>query len=127
MEDRRCACSLRRLDRRLDSATRQSCSTANSAQKSPYLEETPCIIWTSDEVPSDFLSIGIIAPTADEERLVCNGYGTFKSLSLHPLAQWRWDNERDAVHADDAAKAKKDAEARFRCNSNVRISSVALR
>jgi hypothetical protein len=34
------------------------------------------------------------------------------SLTLQPLAQWKWDNERDAVLAQDVIKQKNDAEAR---------------
>jgi hypothetical protein len=71
-----------------------------------------CIIWTSETIPDDFLFIGNIAPTSEEKDLVCNTFGLWKSLRVHPLAQWRWENDRDAVLVEDAAKAKREAEVR---------------
>lgn len=75
-------------------------------------KNVPCLIWTSAIVPSDFVAIGSIPPTADEKVLVCNSFGTWNSLTVHPLAQWRWEHDRDAVLAEDAAKAIRQREER---------------
>jgi hypothetical protein len=75
-------------------------------------KNVPCLIWTSETVPRDFVAIGNIPPTADEKGLVCNSFGSWNSLTANPLAQWRWEHDRDAVVAEDAAKAKRQVEER---------------
>jgi hypothetical protein len=72
----------------------------------------PNVLWISDEPPQDLIPIGTIEPTAEEQTIPCMSYGSWKSLTLHPLAQWRWDHERDSVLAEDVSKQIKDKEAR---------------
>jgi hypothetical protein len=74
--------------------------------------------WVSEPVPSDFVPIGKIIPACEEERIFCNRFGTWGTLTRQPLAQWRWDHERDVVLAEDALKAGKNAEAKRQTQQN---------
>jgi hypothetical protein len=75
-------------------------------------KNVPCLIWTSKAVPGNFVAIGSIPPTPDDKGLVCNSFGTWNSLTVHPLAQWRWEHDREVVVAEDATKAKRQVEQR---------------
>src|SRR5262245_39768407 len=70
----------------------------------------PNVAWVSDEPPQEFIRIGTITPTAKERAFPCASFGTWATITIQPLAQWRWDNDRDAVLAEDAADKKKLAE-----------------
>jgi hypothetical protein len=77
-------------------------------------DNEPNALWTSGEPPPDLIPIGTIDPTTEEQNIPCMSFGSWQSLLLQPLAQWRWDNERDAVLAQDVIKRKKDVEARLK-------------
>lgn len=64
----------------------------------------PEILWVSESPPADFALIGTIEPSSEERATECFTYGGWASLRIQPLAQWRWDNEREAVMAEDASK-----------------------
>lgn len=72
----------------------------------------PNVLWVFDEPPPDMIPIGIIEPTAEEQAIPCESFGNWNSLTFQPLAQWRWDHERDFVLAEDVIEQKKDKEAR---------------
>jgi hypothetical protein len=78
----------------------------------------PNILWVSDQVPAEFVPIGTILPTQEEQNVphLGVGFGRWRGLTVQPLLQWRWDNDREAVLAEDAAKAKKNTEGRQRAN-----------
>jgi hypothetical protein len=75
-------------------------------------DNRPNVLWISEEAPQELIPIGTIAPTNNEQAIPCTSYGRWNHLMVQPLAQWRWDNERDAVRAEDLIKREKDAETR---------------
>ncbi len=75
-------------------------------------DNKPNILWISEELPEDFIPLGHIEPTKEEQSIPCERFGNWHSLTLQPLAQWRWDKDRAAVLAEDAKKEKKDVERR---------------
>ena len=70
-------------------------------------QNVPSVMWISESVPVDFLPIGTIMPTDDETRLSSDTTGNWHSLTVQPLAQWRWEHDREAVLAEDREKKKK--------------------
>ncbi len=82
------------------------------------------VLWISDPVPELFVPIGSIPPTSKEKSLKCNSFGGWPSLSIQPLAQWRWDHERDAVLVDDQAK-KTQEEAKRQQSQQQRADYLA--
>lgn len=55
--------------------------------------------------PDEFQLIGNVPPALQEAvRSHCSGMG-WNSLSTEALNQWRWENEREKVLAEDAVKA----------------------
>jgi hypothetical protein len=77
-------------------------------------QNQPNVLWISENPPQGFIPIGNIDPTNEEKAIPCKSFGNWKALTLQPLAQWRWENERAAVLAEDAVKRKDDAEARLK-------------
>jgi hypothetical protein len=71
-------------------------------------EGEPKLAWISVAVLPDFIPIGRIEPTAEETAIDCGTFANWSSMSIQPLLQWRWDNERDSVLREDE---KKKAEA----------------
>ncbi len=61
--------------------------------------------WTADPPPSDFILIGDIKANWLERRAKCSSYSSWESARIQPLAQWRWDNDRESVLAEDKVKA----------------------
>jgi hypothetical protein len=74
-------------------------------------ENQPNVVWISDEPPQDLIPIGTIEPTAEEQAIPCMSFGGWDALTVQPLAQWRWDHDRDSVLAEDLIEAKKGREA----------------
>jgi hypothetical protein len=58
-------------------------------------------LWVSSPPPKEFRLIGKIDVLPKDLKLDCNSYAAWNSLSIQVLAQWRWDNEREAVLAED--------------------------
>jgi hypothetical protein len=54
-----------------------------------------------DNVPEDFQLLGTLVPTNEDMRLECSSLANWCSAQLQVLIQWRWDNERDALLAED--------------------------
>ncbi len=86
------------------------------------------ILWISDPLPDDFLPLGGIEPTADERDRPCYTMGGWASPRLQIRAQWRWDNEREVVLAEDAAEH--EAALQKRCQleeeQKVHLTNVTL-
>lgn len=72
----------------------------------------PEILWISEPVPETFIPIGRIPPAESELSIVCNAFGGWGSMTVQPLLQWRWDNDRDAVLAEDAEKLVRESDDR---------------
>lgn len=70
------------------------------------------VLWISDTVPDEFIPIGSIQPTSEEKEIRSGSFGGWPSMAIQPLAQWRWDNDRDAVLTED--KTKDAADRRLR-------------
>ncbi|MBX7223067.1 MAG: hypothetical protein K1Y36_24185 [Blastocatellia bacterium] len=70
----------------------------------------PELWWVSDPVPAEFIPLGIIPPTREEQELARPTYGYWSSLTFQPLLQWRWDHEREAVLAEDVIEKQKEHE-----------------
>lgn len=64
----------------------------------------PAILWISDALPTNFISLGEITPTLEDRNIECSSYGNWPSLTLQPLAQWLWDNDRETSDANDKIK-----------------------
>jgi hypothetical protein len=72
----------------------------------------PSTLWVSEQVPSNFTFLGKIEPTDKEQALAHMAFGRWDHLAIQPLAQWRWDHERDVVLAEDRLREKAEAERR---------------
>ena len=71
----------------------------------------PNTLWVTDGPPSEFVPIGKIAPTAEEQATAVQSYGSWHTFSMQALAQWKWDNEREQVEREDAVRRQKRAAA----------------
>ena len=74
-------------------------------------KNTPNVLWISDEPPPELIPIGTIELTPEERRMPCQTLGGWGTILYQPLAQWKWDNEREAVVAEDVIQRKKAAKA----------------
>jgi hypothetical protein len=77
-------------------------------------DNRPNVLWISEGVPPHLIPIGMIQPTTDEQAIPCVSFGNWSSLTLQPLAQWKWDHQRDDVLAEDVVKQKQATEARLK-------------
>lgn len=74
----------------------------------------PEILWISVPPPDDFIPIGSIESTPEEKTNECLTFGGWGSAQIQPMAQWRWDNERNSVLADDRIQDKEGSHKRQR-------------
>lgn len=65
------------------------------------------VVWIDDELPADFIPIGTIEPTPEEKAIESLTFSSWHSVRIQPLAQWRWDHDREAVLAEDQEKARR--------------------
>jgi hypothetical protein len=72
----------------------------------------PEVSWVSDPVPATFARLGEIPPTDAEATANSNSNGNWEYFRLQVLLQWRWDNERDKVLAEDAEEQRAAEAAR---------------
>jgi hypothetical protein len=72
--------------------------THHSWKKRPYQT------WTRKPVPAEFRLIGKLPPRAADRKVECNTFGGWPHYPRQRHLQWRWDNERRAVLAEDEAK-----------------------
>ncbi|WP_013627107.1 hypothetical protein [Rubinisphaera brasiliensis] len=70
------------------------------------------VLWISDSVPDGFIPIGSIPPTPEEKEIESASFGGWPSMAIQPLAQWRWDNDRSSVLAEDEIKEKEEVQKR---------------
>ena len=74
--------------------------------------DEPNALWVSDEPPSQLIPIGKIEPTTEEQASSRLVYGGWEHILTQPLIQWRWENDREALLAEDAIE-KKAADERY--------------
>ena len=86
------------------------------------------VLWVSDPLPEDFLPLGVIEPTADERERECCMMGGWASPRIQAFAQWRWDHEREAVLAEDAARdvAALEAQRQHAEEQEAHLASLTL-
>jgi hypothetical protein len=68
----------------------------------------PVVIWVATPPPKEFKFIGKIVIDAKEARMESNSFAGWEYFAIQVLAQWRWDNEREAVLAEDDKKRASD-------------------
>ncbi|MBM3966581.1 MAG: hypothetical protein FJ308_16180 [Planctomycetes bacterium] len=69
------------------------------------------LTWINDPVPRGFKTLGVIPPTNEERKMKCSALSGWETCPIMLLGQWRWENDRKALLADEALEAKKEAEA----------------
>ncbi len=70
--------------------------------------------WVSERMPSNFAILGRIEVSDEEFSADSNSYANWNAVALQVLAQWRWDNDREALLREEALKTAADAESRRR-------------
>ena len=65
--------------------------------------------WIDNPLPKSFIPIGTIKPTAKERNLLCNTFCMWETIAVGALDQWRWDHDREALLAEQAANAAESA------------------
>ena len=78
----------------------------------------PELLWVSDPPPDHFIPVGTIQSTSEEKAIECLSFGTWESVQIQPLAQWRWDNDREAVLAEDKTENKRESQQRKRAQGS---------
>jgi hypothetical protein len=68
----------------------------------------PEVLWTDEPPPPEFKPIGIILPTAEERKMKCDSSAGWESCPIQSFAQWRWEHDREALLAQDAAEAEQE-------------------
>jgi hypothetical protein len=58
----------------------------------------PQMLWVSDPPPEDFIPLGAIEPSPEEQSQECYASGGWESCRIQSLAQWRWDHDREAAN-----------------------------
>ncbi len=61
-----------------------------------------------DNVPDTFQCLGAIAPTSEDMQLECSSSAVWALAPLQVLLQWRWDNDRDALLAEEEIKRQRE-------------------
>jgi hypothetical protein len=65
-------------------------------------KNAPEIFWVHELPPENFEAIGKIEVLPEDRKMDAGSYGGWGSAPFQILAQWRWDNDRQAVLAEDA-------------------------
>lgn len=74
--------------------------------------EQPAMLWVSGPPPKEFRMFGKIDALPKDLKLDSGSYGAWNFFPIQVLAQWRWDNERAAVLAEDEVKKALDSAKR---------------
>ena len=69
-----------------------------------FFSERPEVVWVSSPPPKEFRMQGKIAVLPQDAKVPCNCLSAWDGLQIQVLAQWRWDNQREAVLAEDEKK-----------------------
>ncbi|MBW8863396.1 MAG: hypothetical protein JF609_00435 [Verrucomicrobia bacterium] len=70
------------------------------------------LTWVDEPPPKEFRQLGCINLTPEDMEILCNAYGSW-SCGIQVLLQWRWDNEREKVLAEDKEKEASDLALRM--------------
>lgn len=84
--------------------------------------------WVSDPIPKNFVFLGVTPPTCDEKKIECNSYSGWAAVTLQPLAQWVWDNDREQSDKNDNVKEGKSQKQRkeLEASRNKYLESITL-
>lgn len=78
----------------------------------------PCAHWViQNAVPETFTHLGSILPTSEEEKLTGQFSTSWNYFPEQVFLQWRWDNEREQVLAEEEAEREQqraEQEAQYR-------------
>jgi hypothetical protein len=69
-------------------------------------------LWVVNLPPPSFIPVGTIEIMAADNAIEREAYSVWEDLPLQILLQWRWDNDREALLVEDAARKAKENEAR---------------
>jgi hypothetical protein len=75
-------------------------------------QDHPDLVWINGPPPAEFTYLGHLPLSDEDAASACSASGGWGSPRIQALMQWRWDHEREAVLAEDAARAKKEANGR---------------
>lgn len=75
-----------------------------------------------DNVPETFRLLGTIVPTSEEMRLECLSSTGWASAALQLLLQWRWDNDRDALLAEEELNRQREKAMVLEKQNNGRLT-----
>jgi hypothetical protein len=64
----------------------------------------PEMLWIGEPPPKEFRNLGRIEVLRKDTKTDCGSCGSWESLPLQVLMQWRWEHDHEAVEAEDAAK-----------------------
>ena len=64
------------------------------------------LVWVTKPPPANFQILGVLKPSANDQKELCTTAGGWESIPPQILAQWRWDHDRAAVLAEDATKGQ---------------------
>lgn len=69
----------------------------------------PEVMWVMSPPPPEFRALGLIRLLPEDTKAQSDWYGGWNSFPNHVLLQWRWDHEREALLAEDAAREKQES------------------
>lgn len=72
------------------------------------------VVWLSEPPPASFRQLGRIELPKKDLETDSGTYAAWSSLPLQVFAQWRWDNEREAVLAEDIERERNAAREQAR-------------
>lgn len=75
-------------------------------------KNTPEILWVSSPPPNKFEAIGKIEVLPADQKIDSGFFGAWDSIAIQILAQWRWDNDRQAVLVEDTIEKSLEAAKR---------------
>src|SRR6266403_5847536 len=72
------------------------------------------VVWISEPPPASFRQLGRIKLPKKDFETDSGTFAAWTSLPMQVLAQWRWDNDREAVLAEDIERERKAAREQTR-------------
>ena len=83
----------------------------------------PATTWVHEPPPTNFTTLVHIEILREDLDLQCNSYGLgWEGTARQALLQWRWDNDREAVLAEDVVKKAQRRLSKQKSNALVQIT-----
>lgn len=67
-------------------------------------EGKPKIDWVFEPPPAEFRFLGVVKPNWRERRMQSDSFDCWENFPLQIMLQWRWDNDREALLAEEAKR-----------------------